>query len=153
MTKPQTRTIDGIEYTVAPIDPEDGLPVLLRMVKMIAATLGESFKGSDSLAGFADMKLDKVDIGAAVKEFTNRIAEREVVADIKTLIDGRYCSWKGAGDGGTLDLKHFQGEYDRLFKVLAFVIEVNYGRFLSGLKGALKGAFQPGPDKAPKKAR
>jgi hypothetical protein len=151
VSKPQTRVIDGIEYTVAPIDPEDGLPVLLRMVKVIAAALGESFKGADSLSDFADMKLDSIDLGAAVKEFTNRIVEREVMADIKTLIDGRYCSWKVSGDGGTLDLKHFQGEYDRLFKVLAFVIEVNYGRFLSGLKAALKGAFQPGLAKGAKK--
>jgi hypothetical protein len=127
MAKPQSRTIDGIEYTVAPIDPEEGLPVLLRLVKMLGAAMGESFKGSTRLADLMEKRLGgDIDVGAAVKE-------------------------RAAGDGGTLDMKHFQGEYGRLFKVLELALEVNYGRFLSGLKAALKGALQPGQDTDPKK--
>jgi hypothetical protein len=152
MAKPQSRTIDGIEYTVAPIDPEEGLPVLLRLVKMLGAAMGESFKGSTRLADLMEKRLGgDIDVGAAVKELSAHLDDKTVLADVRTLLDGRYCSWRAAGDGGTLDMKHFQGEYGRLFKVLELALEVNYGRFLSGLKAALKGALQPGQDTDPKK--
>jgi hypothetical protein len=157
MSKPVTRSIEGVEYTVAAVDPEEGMPVLIRLIKMMASALGESFKDVESVDQLQGMvaggDMGSIDIGAALKELAARMDERQVMADIKTLLDGRYCSFRGpgSGEGGTLEMKHFAGDYGRLFKVLGLALEVNYSRFLSVFKSGLSKVFQPGPATEAKK--
>lgn len=149
MRKPETFTIDGVEYTIMPMSPEEGLPVLVRLSKLMAASFGQAIKGADSLSGLAEADVSGIDLGAAVMELSNRLNEQETLSTIKTLLDPRYVGFRGPGkdEGGTISLDHFAGDYGRMFKVLGKVLEVNYGRFFSGFKEGFARLLQSAPKK------
>ena len=141
MREPQTKQINGNEWTVQPWPGRYGLKMQSRMAKFIGPALGG--------IGNVDDLLDQ-DVGAMVSALT------EVMDDapglIESMLQGVLVDGKDISNGTNFD-NHFSANFAELYEGLAFVIKVNFGDF-SRLVGAIGGLAQPaGKDKAPSKTK
>lgn len=131
------REIDGSRWTVTEFSATEGLRILTRLVKLLGDSAAKAFGALPTEGGISvlDAKIDWSMLGEAIGGLANRLDEDEVDELVKrllanTLIDGK--AGKEPAGGPRFDIV-FQGRYVTLFKVLSFVLEVNYRIPLSDL--------------------
>lgn len=134
MLEPHKKVIDGLEIQLSPLPAKRALRVFHRLGKSVSPSMARLLglaKGGDgldlaslnvSLLGetlstlFADCSAD--DLEYFVEELLgNAIVDNQRLKDVYEVA--------------------FQAKILTLFKVLAFAVEVNYGDFFGGLRGAL----------------
>lgn len=117
------REIDGVKWTVNEFPATEGLKVLTALTRLVGGPLtqilGALVGGKDGL----DSKLDLPLLGKAIAQLTDQLDEDHVLALAKRLL--RETRADGKEVMPQFDLI-FQARYLTLFKVLGFVVEVNF---------------------------
>ncbi len=146
MRKSQKRTLDDLDFIVTPFSATEGLGCLLSLTKLLGAPLG---KAAGSVAGegnLLDVDTENVTMGVladAIGSLADRLHEQEVMSLIKRLLMGTHVVYNGktvelmAGGNEAPFEVVFQGKYFTLFKLLGFVLEVNFDLPLAGLTASL----------------
>jgi hypothetical protein len=126
---PETRVIGGNEYTVHPHGAIKGRSILLRLAKIVGGALtGITEANAADKLGDLLGNLTEADLTFLCDEFS-----------AKTLVS--------VGDGQVQLNKvfdaHFQDAYLEMLQWLRMCVEVNFGSFFRGARGALKSAVSP----------
>ncbi len=135
----KTKEIDGFEYTCTQFPPQKALRILTKLTKYLGGPLAELMKSAGSAKGLMDMDTDNLDIGGALMSLGNSMGPDDLYILSKDVCESVIAS-KSENEPEALSgqLKenvfdqHFVGPkgLKRLFKVLVFALEVNYGDFL-----------------------
>jgi len=133
----EERQIGGQTWMVTQFVATEGLAIMARLFKLIGPTIGKAVAAVPSASiggtgGFLDMDVKALNttvLGDAVEALASRFDENEVVSLVKRMLaDVRV---NGSEVMPQFDLV-FMGDYPKLFSVLRFVLEVNYGNFFAG---------------------
>lgn len=129
MRKTQNKDIDGHDWMVTQFPAGEGIKLLTKLTKLIGPTIaglaGDVKKPSD----LANMKLDSKVLQIALEQLASKLDEDNTLDLVKRLLAGTRKD--GEEVIQTFDIA-FQGEYLTLFKVLGFVLKVNYSSFFKG---------------------
>jgi len=109
----QTKTIDGQEWQVTPWPGRHGIRIQARLAKLIAPLLGED-GGNER----------------AVSALLAGLHEDDVLRLVENMLHGVRVEGQDASMASFLD-RFASANYGALYKGLAFVLEVNFGDFLS----------------------
>lgn len=128
----KNRTIDGVTYTVATFPARRGLAIKSTLVKSLGPALSELMKAvpggtSPTKLLQADLKLEHV-AGSLGKLF-ECLDEKQFVELVMRLLEDTMRDGVPIS-GETFDVD-FAGDYSHLYKVLWFVLEVNFGSFFA----------------------
>lgn len=135
------KEIDGIEVQVVPFDGLTALRLKARLIKKIAPGFGMflgSLSGDPGKTNLTDMAIDGETLRGAFQTFLDGLSEDEFIELVKTLLAKVTCVINEDGKKLTFPLgAHFQNGFDKVFtgklmsvyKVIAFVLEVNYPDF------------------------
>jgi len=134
-----TRTIDGELYEVTQFPATQALRHLTTLTRLLGEPLTEAagvVGEIDDLGGFLDMDVSDA-VGAvipflskAVKALVAKLDEAEVETLVKSLLEHTHSTLEGkAVVVGRVFDTYFAGRLGHLFKVLGFVLEVNYRDF------------------------
>jgi hypothetical protein len=134
--KTEQRSIDGKNYIVTQFPAGRALRIWHRLVKLVGPALGTAFGGiKNDDKSILDARFDFSVIGTAIEKLTGAMSEDEFHAFTLELL--QMTSQDGKEINKTTFDVLFQGEIAHLFKVLAFVLEVNFKDFYSALAGKL----------------
>ena len=120
------QSIDGKVYEFAKWGAESATDSLLDLTALMGKSLGMLFAGS----GKVDLDL----LSLALDHLTNSAVERKPLAKglmRKLVSDSVICDGKQI-----LFDSHYAGNLFHMFKVMSAALEVQYGNFFAGLKGA-----------------
>ena len=126
MQNTQTQVIDGLTYTTTQFSATKGIKMLHRVGKYVAGPLSKlapAMKG-----GGINADVDPELLGGAIQSFFQGCPEHELETTIKDLLSTTTCDGKAIN----FDLD-FAGKLGHLFKVLAFVLRVQFGNFMQGI--------------------
>jgi len=139
--KLEEKEIDGMTVIVTPFSAGLGLELGTELFKLIGTSAGRGLQnigsildddlpesGVEAMLAFAD-KAGPV-IGEALYTLADRVKPKELVSLAKRLLANTTVDGKEVG-GKAFDVV-FQGGYGTLFKVLRFVVEVNFSIPLGG---------------------
>ena len=150
MIETKKKTIDGAEYGVTQFPARRGLALKLKLIKLIGPALAEAagaLSGNSGTGSFQDTEMDPWFIGKAVSSLVEGLGEDtgELILDLLSMTrkNGKELT------GEVFD-QEFAGDYLTLYKVLAFVIQVN-GFFGKGGIGTLTAAMQQKTETAERK--
>jgi len=149
----QEKRIGDESWQVTQFAATEGLAVMARLFKLIGPTLGKAIGGLKAtgvprigdiqtgtaylggLRGLLDADISNFNMtafGDAVMTLADRLDEREVVDLVKRMLaDTRINGSEVLPQFDVL----FMGDYLKLFSVLRFVAEVNFGNFFAGVNG------------------
>lgn len=134
MRKTHEKDIDGTLWTVNEFSATEGLRLLTRLTNLCGGPVAKALESLPKGEGILDAKIDFGLLGAALTDLTQRLDEDQVVELIKRLLACTIAKEPGEKSkeaGRHFDVT-FQGRYLTLFKVLGFVLEVNFKVPLSG---------------------
>ena len=127
----KTKTINGHSYTVTPFPGRHAIRLEHRLKRSLlpglAALMGAA-KLKDKKASLLDAEIDGAACAKAVEQLCGDLGNpEEFLALVEELVsmtrrDGKELT------GAVIDLE-FQGNLAELYKVMAFVVEVNFGDF------------------------
>ena len=141
MREPKKETIDGIQYSVTPMAPMMATKTLTKLVKIAGEPLGKLIDAKPEGKSVLDQNIDGALIGQAIKALTDNMDEGQVEKIITTLLNPNLITYCAELDEKFLKLEsidsHFSqhGNLGTMFKLLKFVLEVNYSDFLKDLVG------------------
>lgn len=130
----EKRVIHGRSYTVTQMPPTVSIPIHFKIVQITAALVGPMFKDAVSNASNPGQVISEA-LSHVVGSLSGVIAEHmppdEFLAFAKKLTISDYVRV----EGGPIDFEsEFCGDdMVRLYLLLAFILEVNYAQFFSGL--------------------
>jgi hypothetical protein len=133
MIRTQDKIIGENTYTVTQFGATKSLKMLHRVGKFIADPLSKLAGEIKPGAGIADQNITTETLGKAVQAFFVSCNENEFESTVKELITSTTRNNKPINF--EID---FSGQIGELLKVLAFVLEVNYKDFFSGIGGLQK---------------
>ncbi len=125
------REIDGKNYAFQKFGAEKATVILIKLTKMVGKPIAmaiAAIKGDGKLLD-RDMNLDI--LGEAVQALTGALDEKEAMSLIKDLTANGNVLCDGV-KVSSFD-KHYEGQLDHMFKVLAAALEVQYGNFYSAI--------------------
>ncbi len=143
MREIQTREIDGHRYTVTPFPGRESWKVWSALGKRLGSSIGDligALQGNVELSkeGLANAAktMDLAPLGAAFGKLLSGLdPEKDLDLILRmfrdTRVDGKYGVEPVLGNVEVFDLV-FTGDIWAVFKVLGFVIEVNYDLPLGG---------------------
>lgn len=117
------RDIDGTTWTVNEFSATEGLRLLTRLTNLCGGPVAKALQALPTDRSILDAALDVELLGAAVAELANRLDEAETVELVRRLLAGTRADDREVSP--QFDIL-FQGRYLTLFKVLGFVLEVNF---------------------------
>ncbi len=123
MIQSKEKTIDGAVYAVTQFPARRALALQTRLLKLLGPAL------ATALGGIQDGRIDASVLSASLKQLADTLDESTAV-DLalqmlaSTRRDGREIT------EGVFDME-FAGQMDTLYKVLGFVLEVNFGGFFA----------------------
>lgn len=129
MYEAKDKEIDGHKVTVTQWPARKALTVKLRLVRAIGPGLGEiigGMKGTEESVLDSDMDLSKVT--TALEKLLSALDEATFMALIKTLISSVRVDEVDMSNEKEFDMM-FTSKLELLYKVIWFVLEVNYGSF------------------------
>jgi methionine aminopeptidase len=130
----ETRVIDSQEYTTTQFPALFGLRLKVALAKKLAPALSELLGGSGAsvlqLGDLMNLDIGVDRMGSALAGFFAQVSEDE--AEDLLL---RVLQWTKRGDAlldrDTINA-NYGGDYGSLFRVVAWVLKVNYGSLMSG---------------------
>ena len=128
----ERKTIDGFEVIVQPFPATKALKLLTRLINQVGGAVGATLSGVEGELSL-NATLNKELIGSVIDALSSKINEGTVEL-IKELMDGVHIN----NEKQNFDL-FFTRRYGLLFKILRYVLEVNYGDFLSSMKTVASG--------------
>jgi len=132
------KDIDGEVYTFYQMKPRKSLKVLVKIFKLVGASIG---KAAEGMAGKETESILDIDIGAIMGLLADRLDETETEQVIDLLLEQVHHKGKGEVSKAFDDL--FTGRMSHLLKVAGAAMEVEYADFFgegSVLQGFLKQA-------------
>lgn len=124
MIKTKTKTIEGNEYSCTQMTTTKSVRTLKRLVKL----MGEPIVIFMATGSGDDNDTSTVD---AASMFMLRMDDEDLVELIKTMLEGVTCGTEEVV--GDFDVR-FAGELNLMFKVVTFVVEVNWQDFIDAAK-------------------
>jgi hypothetical protein len=130
MKQPQTREIDGHTYVVTLFPGRRGFKLKTTLLKKLGPGLAAMI-GSAKGESVSEADLDGPALAAGVETlFANLGSPDEIMSLIEKIVsmtrrDGKEIT------GALIDLE-FPGHFTELYKVVWFVLEVNFGDFFGG---------------------
>lgn len=133
MLETKERDIDGMKVNVTQFPARYGFKLQAKLAKIFGPVIGELFSGvKGNVKNFTESDLDMSKISDAIRVLFEKLDENSA----ETLVFELTKSTKV--DGTDIDDKSFDlifpGKYASLYKIIFFVLEVNYGSFF-GLRG------------------
>ena len=122
MRQPVEKEIDGHSITITMLQPDKALKILTRLVKVVGEPLAVFAEAGGLEAAVTGDLIKK-----AVQSLGEKLDEDDVVKTVMELMD---CVIIGGKQGKAVFNVHFAGNLGHLFKVLAAVLEVQFGDFL-----------------------
>jgi len=136
--------IEGQDYEIYNLPLQQATKMLAKIVKMFGPAIG-GLVGDDLSVKSLDRKIN---VKSAIVMLSERIEEDAVWSMIMQLLG---CVRLGTGSQIQPEL-HFEGKQMTMFKVVAAVLEHNFGDFFGALSG-ITGLFRPkGNDSTPEKS-
>lgn len=131
----ETRTIGETDYTVRQMTATPAYTLLTKLTKIIGPAFGALSAGESVSAK----------VSAAVNVLASKLDETEVTAIIKQLIS--CVDLQGTPLSKTFEAHFHGGNLSEMFKLLGFVLEVNYADFFGGFESVKSkaAAFLAGP--------
>jgi hypothetical protein len=120
MIQTQQIVVDGATYSVTQFSATKGMKLLTRLTKILGEPMSVFMSDENADA-------QKV-LPVAIAALSERLEEDMVVQTVKELMDGVRDS-----DGPIQFDTHFAGKFGHLFKLLAKILEVQYGDFFGAL--------------------
>src|SRR4051812_2624866 len=123
MIQSKERTIDGAAYQVTQFPARRALALQTRLLKLLGPSL------ATALGGIEDGRIDASVLSLALRQLGEKLDESATVDLVLQLL---ACTRKDGKEitEGVFDLE-FAGQLDSLYKVLSFVLEVNFGGFFA----------------------
>lgn len=130
MIETEKKKIDGIVYKVQQMDAIRGLIVEAKLIKLLGPAIGKTL-----ISGKADKsELKDKAIGHLVENFD----DSAVVDFVISLFDkGVYFVDKEDDDSMVIFKTHFTGKPMTVWKVVWFILSVNFGGLMGKLEGGL----------------
>lgn len=153
---PVKKTIGSNEYSVTPLPTTQAIRLKSRLLKLVGPTISQAMSAVDIKEGesILDANVDGSALGSAVESLFTRLDEDTVLNLVKELIRPvQVVTADAAGEKVVLDFNKdtyfdtfFSGRLDEMYKVVFFVLEVNYKSFFGGegigsLLGKMKDLF------------
>jgi len=132
MLETKNKMINGREFQVTQFPGRYGLRLQARLARVFGAPLAALFKGAKK---GMDSDLADLDLEKAVVMLMDKLSEDELDDLVNRMLSQTRVDGKGIIDNPMVFDELFAANYSDLFKVLAFVVEVNFGNFFSALKG------------------
>ncbi len=138
MIETKTKQIDERSVSVTQFPARKGLKIKLRLLKMVAPGLASA---TGILQGGLEVDFDSKVLAYAVGQLVDSMGNDATVDFIvKELMQGTRLDDKEITDS-LFDME-FAGDYGLLYKIIAFILEVNYGSFFENLNiGSLTSKF------------
>lgn len=138
MIETKTKQIDERSVTVSQFPARKGLKIKLHLAKMIAPGLASA---TGILTGGLETDFDSKVLAFAIGQLVDSLGNDATVDFIvKELMQGTRLDDKEITDS-LFDME-FAGDYGLLYKIIAFILEVNYGSFFENLNiGSLTSKF------------
>ena len=142
MRKTEERMINGVTYSVAQFIPTEALKYQLVLTKLISKPLAGLYSTAD-LGALKKMKDDNeatsfidagIDFEAGISQLADAIDPEKHTKFIKNML--RHVTADGIAVANQFD-NVFMGKVMDIYRVLMFVIEVNYPDFFSPILGIL----------------
>lgn len=124
----QEKTINESIYTVTPFPARLGLKLKMRLIKLLGPSIAKAVTALDLNEGGSvlESELDGDLIGQAIASLTENLGDDTVDLMLDLLKSTRK---NGVELNEQVFNLEFAGDYVTLYKVLYFVVEVNYGVF------------------------
>lgn len=140
MVESKSKTIDGISYTVTQFPARRAFAIQARLIKTIGPALGAAV--GKGLKG-------EVDVAGALQKLADNVDPDALVALALELLQSTRANGKELGSDAAFDAA-FSGKLLHLYKVLAYVVEVNFADFFgAGGIGGLVARFAPEAQTSP----
>lgn len=141
MQTKQSRTIDGLVFTVQMLPAMRATLMVVRLGKLLGVPLLKSLSGVQATKGASLKSLDVGQLAQGVDELFGRLSEAEVEDLFKVFFetalvkkDGKEFPLLASFDNALM------GKPFTAFKALKFALEVNFGDFFAALPGLLAAA-------------
>lgn len=134
------KTIDEEVYTFHQMKPRKSLKVLIKLFKLIGASIGKAAEGMQNKDVESILDID-IDIGAIMGLLADRLDETETEQIIDLMLE--QVAHKGKGEVSNAFDDLFTGRMSHLLKVVGAAMEVEYADFFgegSVVQGFLKQA-------------
>jgi hypothetical protein len=134
MVESKSKTIDGVNFTVTQFPARRAFAVQARLIKTLGPALGAAV--GKGVGG-------EVDLSAALQKLADNIEADTLVALAQELLASTRADGKELAGDAAFDMA-FTGKLLTLYKVLAFLVEVNFADFFgAGGIGGLVARFAP----------
>jgi hypothetical protein len=142
MIQSKEKGIDGATYVVTQFPARRALALQTRLLKLLGPSL------ATALGGVHEGRIDAAVLSISLQQLGEKLDESATVDLVMQLLSGTRKDGKEITEG-VFDLE-FAGRMDTLYKVLGFVLEVNFGGFFekSGI-GDLLGRRAPATEEEP----
>lgn len=143
----KTKTIDGIEFTVAPFPALEALRFKSYLLKTLGPAFAEAADIFKSVGGNADADISGNSLCSVVEKLTANLDEEGFVALVKRMF--KFTTAKGkTADGNPLVAQFgddFESNFNRVFAgrlfsiypVMLLVLEANYPDFFGKVAGSI----------------
>jgi len=126
MIKTEEKKIDDMEVAVTQFPARFGFKMQARLLKVFGPVIGKMLGGADLKKGAdADVNLDK--LSEAIELLFKSMDEDGAMKLIMDLLQSTRINGQEVNDGSFDSI--FPGKYSTLFKIVGYVLEVNYGSF------------------------
>jgi len=122
ISQKKKKTINGHEIEVVLFPGGPGFELLFELKNIMGESIGSLFGG---------------EIEVAIAKLGGNLSKKEGLDFILRLLEWTYIDGRTQGVDKLFFDEHFAGRYGHLFKVIAFVTEVNFGDFFDEMRRGL----------------
>jgi len=158
------KTVDGVQFTVAPFPVTEALKVKMLLAKTIGPALGEmagAVGGLKSAASIGDMSIDGHSLSGALEKLIGPLGEEQFLSLIERLFQNVSAVY-AAKDGNKVNISFGAGNFDAameavfsgrifsIYPVILLVMEANFpdffGRVARGIGSLIPRTNTSGPE-------
>lgn len=138
MLKSETTTINGTGYQVTQLPYKTGQRLLIRLYKALGPALADALTSIPDIAKETNLlDMSWADIAPALHKLVSGVAQTLNEEDFDFMVDSlaEYTQVKTADKWVPIQPimeLHFSGNYEELFRWIAFGLKTNYAGFLKG---------------------